>query len=328
VPAPRLPVPSEDELKTARREMREAYADDFKSLNTDEKKFKLAEKLYKAVPREKKGSPIRYVMIETASELSQEAGVPAGAANTMAGLVEEFDIPDPVLVVANAFYEASRNARTPEGRDATAQHAPFLLNIAVRQDHFAGARRAVQAGKAVAATSPAAKRGPLNDEFDLLSRGVVMLEARHRAATAARETLQASPDDAAANETLGLYTGLLKDDWPAGAAQLAKAADAALKDLGQKEVAGLAGGPPLSAKLMTELAEGWATYATQTNSPFKEAALLRARHWHETSLGKLRSSNDKKTAKAAIEALDKQLPGLDFATFLTKLRTAQELNSK
>lgn len=321
-PAPRLPVPEDEALTLARRELRENYTEDFKSLNTDEKKFKLAEKLFKAAPLEKKGSPRRYVMWDTIRGLSEEAGIPKGAANAAGALAEEFEIAEPVLFVANAFYAAARNARTPEGRDAAVEYAPFLLHVALKHDDFAGARRVVQAGKAVAAASPSAKRGPLHEEFDAKSRGVTMLETRHRAAVAAEQTLADSPDDAAAHQALGTYQGLFKGEWKSAAPHLQRAPDADLQQLGARETAALAAAP--TPKKMTELASGWTAFALRQNSPLKEAALLRARHWHHTALGKLRGEN-KKQAKQAIEDIDAQLEPLEFATFLDKLFVAREL---
>jgi hypothetical protein len=325
-PAQRFPLPSAQELTAARREMREDYADDFKSLTSDQARYNLAEKLFKAAAAAPKGSAQRFVMAETACDLSKTVGVPAAAASAMIDLAKEYEIADPVKAVADAFYEASRNAKTPDGRDAAVAYVPKLLAGAIQEDHFVAARRIVQAGKVVAASSPAAKRGPLNDEFDLLARGVTMLENRHRDFAEATTTLEESPDDATAHQAAGIYRGLFANDWTTGAPHLAKSSEDELKKLGEKEVVALPGGAALSTKDMTALADGWLAHAGRQNSPHKEVALLRARHWFDNALSKLKTS-EKSRAKKLIGEIDAQLKPLEFAAFFQKLRTEQELIS-
>ena len=94
------------------------------------------------------------------------------------------------------------------------------------------------------------------------------------------KTLLDKPDDAAANLSVGLHRCLLRGNWDAGLANLAKGSDAALKTLAEKELA-----KPAEPEAQAALGDAWFDFAQKENAKErKQSALGRSRFWYERAL--------------------------------------------
>jgi len=99
---------------------------------------------------------------------------------------------------------------------------------------------------------------------------------RLKEVASARETLKASPDDAAANLAVGCWLSFERGDWEHGLPHLAKSSSAALKTVAEEELAS----PPKDADAQVRLADAWWSLAEKVEGKDREALMLHAGDWY------------------------------------------------
>ncbi len=127
------------------------------------------------------------------------------------------------------------------------------------------------------------------------------------------KTLEAKPDDPAANAAVGKFAALVKGDWKRGLPLLSKGAEPAWKALADRELA-----PPTDAAAQAALGEAWLAQAEKETPTYKARARVRAADWLSRALPGLTG-----LAKVAVE---KKLAALGPAAF-SKDRLLLDLGS-
>ena len=100
------------------------------------------------------------------------------------------------------------------------------------------------------------------------SREYTEMKARFLALKTVRQTLAATPDDAAACAEMGQYLGPMKGDWEPALRFLARGSDAALKPLAERELA-----PPSQPAEWAAIGDQWWTLAEQEKDPLRKGRL-------------------------------------------------------
>lgn len=266
-PAKRLPVPPQVAVDEATALIHQAYEETIKDAASNPLP---AIRTFRDTAEKTADAGRKYALLALAEQLALDAGSTSQALEIVARRATLFDI-DP-LTARHALL--AKIARADDVRpDATLfAHIVETARLATEAEQFDLADAAADLAASTAKTiereeklraaesrrrrepAPVAIGGGLNAEAAQLQKAV--RERRRQAFdfTAARDTLAASPDDAAAAEVVGRYLCLVKNDWRAGLPALAKGNHEGLRDLAGREIA-MEKGTAATARLA--LANGW-----------------------------------------------------------------------
>ena len=154
------------------------------------------------------------------------------------------------------------------------------------------------------------------------------------------QTLKAAPDDPDANEAVGEFYCLRKQDWDKGVRSLALGRDKALAAAAAKDCA-----DPSAPDKQAAVGDAWwdraeSTPASPSTPKFREALLRRAYTWYNRALPMLGEKEEKRVANRVAELCQKY-PDLPFAweqldmsnagpvgDFFVRLKPGQAISSK
>jgi hypothetical protein len=239
-------VPTDDVLKKADVEIREVF--DFKAATDLESRKKLVAEI-RSTALETKTDPVgQYAMLRTARDLSAHLGDYAAAEQTINEMSERFDI-DPLAMRSKAIIRAMTAKVSAEQRGKVARAGLALAK------EFHKADRYKEALATITAVGRAASR--VKDKQLVADARQLAIESRamakqHVSVQRAMETLETTPDDPAANMSVGKYLCFAKGDWKRGLAMLTKGDDAKLMGLAAQELDGTD-----DAKEQVTLADSW-----------------------------------------------------------------------
>ncbi|MHB1036372.1 MAG: formylglycine-generating enzyme family protein [Pirellulales bacterium] len=295
----RTPVPDAAAQKAARQEVRGVFQKEYAQAGTAQEKAALAKTLLGEAGGSKDNPAEPFVLFLEAWDLAIEALDPA-LANQVANEMARVFAVDALTMKAEAATRMSKLARSPADCERVAEAALGAMDEAVAADRFEAANVLLRAAREAA-------RKTKNREtvVKVTARGKELqgLEKAYEPVKAAVETLAQTPDDPAANLTVGKYQCLTKGQWTLGLPKLAKGDDPSLRDSAQKDLAQPADGPAQAA-----LADQWWNLAQQASGRAKVSLHLRAQEWYTraapnlTGLAKRRVEKRLEELAAAVEA--------------------------
>jgi hypothetical protein len=148
------------------------------------------------------------------------------------------------------------------------------------RDDFDAANEVMEVAESVA------KRGKLAAVLQRLAQIRKVLDERkiaHAEVVVATSALQADPDNADAQTTVGKYRCFYRREWDLGLPALAHGSDIKLKVLAQIDIES-----PANATAQADLADQWCEVAENMHSPWvKTSLLLRAAYWYQRALADL-----------------------------------------
>lgn len=292
--ATRATEPDSEAQREARKAVQKKYAGDRKAAKTPEQKRELAQKLAQKATSNDANT---YVLLKEAIDLAEAAGEIDLARQTIDQLAKTFDV-DAIALRNQSLTEIGKaaSAKSPERAWRLTDAACRLMTASLA----AGDATAVK--KAAAQAQSFSKR--TNDK-------TIQKEVNNRAADAgkwaaeledvakARETLKSSPDDPAANLTLGRYELCVAGDLEAALAKLAKGSDAGWKKLADDELALLNRQPtgprsfvngrlvtrsePADARRELAVADAWWSRAEEEPWPATHVLQMRAAKWYSSA---------------------------------------------
>ena len=276
-PKDKLPVPSETTQKEALRLVGEVYKADYDAAKTPEAKQALARKLLQAAAEAHQPAN-RYVLLDVARDVAAKAAdvdVAFEAADAMAAAYQV----DAFGLKLEALETALRAGSSPAQLKGVVEGALALLGQAAARDDFETTTRLGRM------TLAAARR---TRDLKLVNRVITRNREIERAAQAYRKvkialaTLEKSPGDPKANQTVGHYLCLVKGDWEKGLSMLALGSDEALKALAVQELQGVS-----DPAAQATLGDGWWDLAQTEQGAAKARLQQRARLWYAKALPNL-----------------------------------------
>lgn len=103
---------------------------------------------------------------------------------------------------------------------------------------------------------------------------------------------ETAPDDAAANQTVGIYLCFYRNDWPSGLPRLAKGTDSVMRPLAEKELAN-----PAESSIQVAVADGWWEFAAKHTDTSRGNIQRHAGEWYKRSLPQLTGLSKEKVEK-------------------------------
>ncbi len=300
--AERISIPAATELKAGQKKVRDLFAGDFKAAKLPAQKWQLATKLAKEAEATTADSESEYALSMEAVGLFVGVGDALSAFRAIDELSLTFDL-DPIAVKVDLLQKAGKEAKAAALKRMLALVGLKLAGDAADVEQY-------EAAKEVAALSLQLAK-PSRDS-SVLKRAIEQqarfadLHKQWSAVVDARKTLSTDPVNIEANEIVGKYLCLVRQQWDEGLPHLKQGADQELK---LAAAADLATTP--DAKSRGETAENWWLIAESKKAAEKQQILSRVAYWLELAIPEL-SSLSKATAEKRLDSAYLAMSGRDF----------------
>ncbi|MDX1682716.1 MAG: discoidin domain-containing protein [Phycisphaeraceae bacterium] len=268
---PSVPVPDEEAVTEARKRVRELFAQEFNSRDSEQQQA-LARQLKQAAA-ESTQPPEAYAMLTEARDLAARTGEIELMLETIDNLTQRFEA-DPLAVRESAFRTARRNVRDPEKAGQLILAMMAWARDAEDQDAYESAIS--MARMAVATASEA--RIPGTGARELVTH-LTQLAREHGRLASARRTLETQPEDPAANLRMGQFYAFAKEDWQRGLKHLIHADDEDLAAAAKADLAGAKKPEP-----QAEIGDLWWEWGQRQRGRSQDGALARGITWYQQAL--------------------------------------------
>lgn len=265
----RLPIPSHSDQAQAKLALQQKYRKELADANRPETRSLLARTFMNEANQEHDNT-LRYVLRTEARDLAISAGDPFLAVEIGEVIAAEYRR-DVWEVHVETLGEV-RKSKLLTAREPALTVLQSLTRSAVREDRYDAARALADIGEGIAQD---ARDLVVRDAFKQLSERAVSLAAAYRAIQDALAALQTNGDDPAANEAVGRFYCLVKQDWKTGLPYLAKAEHAVLRAAARNDSTA-----PTSPTAQLRVADDWWAFAESLEGSEQAAVRRRAGYWY------------------------------------------------
>jgi hypothetical protein len=286
-PQKRLPLPDEAAQAKSLKLAKEVYATEWAAAKSPTQKRDLADKLLHAAEESQNDLPSRYILLKLARDVATQATSGLQAFEAIDRMGEQFQIDD-VEMKAGVLTSFSKRAKLPADHKSIADQAVGLIDGAIAHDEV---ELAVKLCDLALPEAHAAKDADLVREVKSRSEECRVLVKAYREMQEAAAVLDKTPDDPAANLTVGKYYCFQKGDWEKGLPMLALGRDQSLQAVAVREITGVA-----KTDDQMKLGDAWWDLAEKEQSKSQATLRARANYWYEQALPGLSG-----LAKAKIE---------------------------
>jgi hypothetical protein len=290
----RRPVPAASEQAPVRKVLKEVFAEQLRDASVAGRR-KLAASLLAYADKSRQVPTDQFVLLAAAVDAAVEGADLAAASAAARDMAAAFDV-DPLDIRTEAAIRLGAGGRVVAAK-AGADFARLAMGLAdelARAEDFAAAARVCSAALSAIGTSDPLLRG------QVLQRQRAVAALRDEADRVARDAakLEASPDDRAANLSVGRYACFVKGEWEAGLAFLAKGSDAALAEVARRDARN-----PSAAQARYDLAATWHELSKdKALSPaYQQGMRARAAYWYEKAAPELTGLAKQVAAKRLAE---------------------------
>ena len=265
----RRPVPSSADQAWAKNSLQEKYRKELADADRPETRSLLARTLMKEADQESHPA-LRYVLRTEARDLAVKAGDPFLAVQIGETIAAEFH--RDVWEVHVETLGEIRKSKLVIAREPALTVLQSLVRSAIREDRYEAAKSLAEIGEGIAQD---ARDLVLREAFKEASEKAQSLATAYQAIQGALAAVRTKGDDPAANEAVGRFYCLVKQDWKAGLPYLAKAGHAVLRSAAENDLAG-----PTSPPAQLRVADDWWAYAESLEDADKAAVRRRAGYWY------------------------------------------------
>ncbi|MCE9547028.1 MAG: hypothetical protein K8T25_16255 [Planctomycetia bacterium] len=286
------PVPDEAAQAEATKNIKEVFGDEYSKAKTAADKSTLAKKLLQMANESKDDRASKYVLLKLARDIAAQAsdGQTGFQAIDTMGEAYQIDALEMASVVLTKLATAPQKLAQHK---SVAEEALKLVNQAVVQDNF---MRADQFGRIALGEAKKARNKELLVQIQDRVAEVVELSKTYEGVKTALVTLKTTPDDPAANSTVGKYLCFVKGDWSKGVPMLSLGKEEALKQLALNDLKGAA-----SPAEYVKLGDAWWTLAEKEPRTTKKQIQAHAGDWYKKALPDLSGLMKIKTEKRLAE---------------------------
>lgn len=265
----RRPVPSFSDQAQAKNALQQKYRKELADANRPETRSLLARTFMNEANQESDPA-LRYALRMEARDLAVNAGDPFLAVQIGETIAAEFQR-DVWEVHVETLGEV-RKSKLLIAREPALTVLQSLVRSAVREDRYDAAKSLAEIGEGIAQE---ARDLVLRDAFKQAQDQAQGLATAYQSIEDALAALQTNEDDPPANETVGRFYCLVKQDWKTGLPYLAKAEHAVLRAAARNDLAS-----PTSPSAQLRIADDWWAYAESLNDAEKAAVRRRAGYWY------------------------------------------------
>jgi hypothetical protein len=253
-------------------------------------------------------SPARWVLLQKAREYA----IQSGDLNLALGIIEDLNS---YYRIDDVQVRLETLERLAEASDLSTYQRNFSLACvdsverAIAIDAFDAAEKFISMAPGTARRTNDAKyeRAVTDRTNDVASMMRLAAEL-----TEWREELEQAPADPEANERVGLYECLVKEEWKIGLLKLLLCDDPSLSELAAGDLAD----PARSVDQVQLADDGW-TYAETRKGTMRTSAQRRAAHWYRKALGGLRGASRRKAVRR-LEELESGAPKRERILFTSE----------
>lgn len=276
-PKGKHPAPKTAEFDAALANVRNVYRDEIAKATKPADQTKLAEQLLQTARESRETPATAFVLYGLAQDLALQSGRLSQSLAINDELAEQFEV-DAWSRRMELFQRATEAAKLPDDRHRVAEAGLALVQQAIRDGQFDRGVELLRSTQTIVVRLKDSELGlavrQQSAELDEVRRG-------NAAAIAARDKLKQTPDDPAAQLTLGRHLCLQQRDWEAGLPHLAKGGDNDLGRVARRDLK-----RPADPAQEVELADEWWNLAQQNKGRANTSLLLRAAHWYRQALTK------------------------------------------
>ncbi|MGQ9915123.1 MAG: hypothetical protein ACUVQQ_12335 [Thermogutta sp.] len=265
----RLPIPPRSDQAQAKLALQQKYRKELADANRPETRSLLARTFMNEANQEHDNT-LRYVLRTEARDLAISAGDPFLAVEIGEVIAAEYR--RDVWEVHVETLGEIRKSKLLTAREPALTVLQSLTRSAVREDRYDAAKALADIGEGIAQE---ARDVVMRDAFKQLSERAVSLMAAYQAIQDALAALQTNGDDPAANEAVGRFHCLVKQDWKTGLPYLAKAEHAVLRAAARNDSTA-----PTSPAAQLRVADDWWALAESLEGSEQAAVRRRAGYWY------------------------------------------------
>lgn len=274
----KLPVPTEEEERTAQALVRDLYKADREKAKSSPQKIELAKKLLRDGLGTKDDPSGQYVLLKVAKDMAVQEGEIETAFQAIEGLAATFEIDD-LEMRTNAVSSAAKVVRTKQGQQQLASKALTLIEPLVEDDRFEAAKSLSELALVTARKSADTEAIRL---ATIRAKETSEIEKLFQAAKAALAVLESTPNDPEANLKLGKFRCFIKQEWETGIVCLARGSNEKLMNLAIKELAA-----PSASEEQLKIGDAWWDLVEEEPPYAKRALQLHATTWYKRALPSL-----------------------------------------
>ncbi len=289
---PRVDPPAADKLAEATKTVRELFKAEFAKKKPEEQRVLLTLLLGQGGAT-KDDLVGRFALLLEARNIAAELADVAGMTNAVASASDLHKI-DEAEWLADGVDLALKKPIAATNAKQLAKYLDERVTLALNTDNFTGGKRLLDL-----AVSASRKSQDAALTKSLVERGKAF-DAQRKAFEAiekARATLKTSPDDTAANLTMGKYWCFVTGEWPLGLTALAKCDDAQIVELAQASLAN-----PQTPAEQVALADQWWSKVDKKTALTKFELQFAAVHWYQLAQGQADGLLKAKVEKRLTEA--------------------------
>ncbi|MCA9144448.1 MAG: hypothetical protein KDB05_16745 [Planctomycetales bacterium] len=266
----KLAVPGKADLVAARTQIERLFANDLSKERSPQESATLSEQLLDQAVQSGTQPAMRYAMLEIAVDVAARGGAVASASNAIQALGRTFTV-DLVQIKADAAQQIARVAKEPWEHKAVVELLESVIDECLFADRYDLATSLADAANDASRKS---KESTVIGRAVARSRDVKSLNAKYEPVRTALNVLTNSPDDAAANETVGRHLCLVKGRWDEGLPYLARSSVSDWRDAASGDLR-----KPTTPDTQATVGNDWLKVALQLETQFQLQAYLRAEHW-------------------------------------------------
>lgn len=306
----KLPIPGAEERKVAQKQVRDALAADLKQSKTNEARADLAQRLAREATNLGSKPDEMYAYSMEAVELYAGAGDVLAAFGVIDKLALTFDI-QPIGLKAEILKRVAKDSKVATAKRPLALATMKLTGEALAADQYAIAKDlstlAVSLGKASRDATVIKRANELVARTTELARLYQKVED-------ARKTLESDADNQVANDLVGRYQCLVRQDWETGLPYLSKGPNSDLQAAAEFDL-----NATDSTESRSRAADAWWNVAEKLKSKDKEndrqQIMSRVAYWYEQVEPSL-TGTDKILVTKRIEAAYDLMSGRNFNKIL------------
>lgn len=298
----KTPIPTADARKEGQKKIRDAFATDFKAAKSPEQRWQLATKLSKEAVDIKDDPASEYAFAMEAIDLYVGVGDALSAFRAVDELAVTFAL-NPVTTKLELFKRAAKEAKATVLKRMLALVGLKLAGDAAAAEEYAAAKEIASLSLGLA--KPSRDNSVVKRATEQQAKFTALLK-QFQLAEEAQKKLTSGAADSEAEETVGRYLCLIRQNWDKGLPHLAKGTDAELKTAAAFDMQTT---PDAVAQAGT--AEAWWNVVDKRKGSDKQQLMPRVAYWYEKAMPGL-SGLTKVTAEKRLETAYEVMSGRNF----------------
>lgn len=321
--ADRLPIPDDAAQKAALVTVKDVFRQDLAAAKSASQQVELGQRMLRSLEEKPEAATANYVLLIQAQGLAVKAFNPELTRQVIDELAKRYEV-DPLLLRVAAIRDLSKGPTDAKLHGDLAQTALVLVDDCVEQERFEVAVSALELANSLSIRS---KSNDLRKQSATRKAEVTELQKLWTDGRKARDTLSKSPQDAAANDALGRYLIVAKNDWDQGLKHWVLSSDKEIQKAAKQDNDVLDALGPSSMEKNVALGDSWWDLAAKQSSPVMKAAMkLRAGQWYESILVGLEGLSKARADQRITESRWLNDPAV--AKHMPRSRTWEKLNPR